>query len=245
MGSIFETVYPVGAGETDLFNLCRPSALLRFFQIAAGEHSIALGISREELIERHNAIWMLVRIRYELTRPIRGGETLKISTWHRQAGGASMYRDYALEAGGEPAGKAVSLWVVADYDTHSLLRIGAVLPGTEETAVLDRKQATLPRLRMPAEMESAGIRTMRYSDADINGHVNNARYADILCDTISLDAQKGLYPQSMQIGYLAECRPGEDIALSAGRSGSQWFVKGIDRNNTARFEGSLTLEKMI
>ncbi|SMC47931.1 acyl-[acyl-carrier-protein] thioesterase [Papillibacter cinnamivorans] len=244
MGSIYESVYTVASGETDLFDLCRPSALLRFFQEAAGEHSVALGISREELIERHNAIWMLVRIRYELIRPIRGGETLKIRTWHRRAGGASMYRDFSIEAEGETVGEAVSLWVVADAVTHSLLRIGSVLPATEQTAVTDGKQTALPRLRMPGELAAAGVRTMVYSDADINGHVNNARYADILCDTIALDQQEGVYPKSMQIGYLAECRPGEKIGLDMASLVNQWFVKGADAEGKARFEGSLTLDKM-
>ena len=156
-----------------------------------------------------------------------------------------MYRDFSLEAGGELVGEAVSLWVVADFATHSLLRIGALLPGTEKSAVIDGKGTSLPRLKLPADMEEAGIRTMRYSDADVNGHVNNARYADILCDTISLDKQEGMYPNRMQIGYLAECRPGEEIGLGTGRTGNLWFIKGADQSGKARFEGSLTLERLV
>ena len=50
---------------------------------------------------------------------------------------------------------------------------------------------------------------MHYSDTDVNGHVNNTRYADFACDAVELDK---LPPEQflaeMQIGYLAECRPG-------------------------------------
>ena len=44
---------------------------------------------------------------------------------------------------------------------------------------------------------------MRYSDTDINGHVNNTRYADFVCDALELEnLSQDRFLSQMQIGYL-------------------------------------------
>lgn len=51
---------------------------------------------------------------------------------------------------------------------------------------------------------------MHYSDTDVNGHVNNTRYADFACDAVELDRlPENQFLTEMQIGYLAECRRGD------------------------------------
>lgn len=89
-----------------------------------------------------------------------------------------MYRDFDLLAGGVPVGEAVSAWVLAGVEDRKLLRLSQMreLEGTEGGGLC--KQLTLSKLRMPGEMEERDRRRMGYSDTDINGHVNNTRYAD-------------------------------------------------------------------
>lgn len=79
MDAIYEAGYPVRVINTDLFGVCRPSSIMDFMQEAATEHTVRLGISSDDLA-RKGAIWMLVRMRYTLFRPIRGGEVLRVKT---------------------------------------------------------------------------------------------------------------------------------------------------------------------
>ena len=61
---------------------------------------------------------------------------------------------------------------------------------------------------------------MRYSDTDVNGHVNNTRYADFACDAVELERlPENRFLAEMQIGYLAECRPGEVLDIQVGGQG--------------------------
>ena len=111
MNKIYENEYPIRVIDTDLFRLCRPSSLMDFMQESAMEHTVDLGISSEDLI-KVRAIWMLVRMKYTIHRPIRGGEVLRIKTWGRRPTGVFVMRDYELYVGQERVGEAVSTWVL-------------------------------------------------------------------------------------------------------------------------------------
>ena len=74
MNKIYEeNEYPIRVIDTDLFRLCRPSSLMDFMQESAMEHTVDLGISSEDLI-KVRAIWMLVRMKYTIHRPIRAAK---------------------------------------------------------------------------------------------------------------------------------------------------------------------------
>lgn len=239
----FEEHYLIDTREVDHQGQCRPSGVLGFLQEAATMAAIRLGIDRETLLERHNCVWMLARIWVELERPLLWKEDLCVRTWHRKPRGASIYRDFDLYVDGKPVGQAVSTWVLADYDTRKLIRMDAVpeLQDTPGGGGLE-KTLTLARLRLPEEMVVEERRRLHYSEADLNGHVNNTRYADFTCDALRMERlREGAFVREMQIGFLAECRPGEILDLAVERRGETGFVRGTGPDGRARFEAAVTL----
>lgn len=238
----FERTFRVGARDVDPFGQCRPSSMMSFLQEAATSAAVALGVSREEMIQRYNVFWMVARIWYRLDKPVRWDEEITIRTWHRANRGASMYRDFDLYRDGERIGEAVSVWVLADLDTHKLFRLGDVseFEGTGGGEL--NKDKLLPKLRIPVGLEFAMERPLHYSDADVNGHVNNTRYSDFACDALHMQRLgNGNFVSSLQIGYLKECRPGETIRLSTGYGDGVWYVQGDGAEGKARFDAALTL----
>ena len=85
MSVFYERSFRVDSRDVDPFNQCRPSALLGYLQEAATEAACALHVSREEMLERHNAFWMLARIWYRLDRPILWNETVAPGTGAERA----------------------------------------------------------------------------------------------------------------------------------------------------------------
>lgn len=242
----YEFKTKVDTRDVDGRSQCRPSALLGYLQEAATVAAESRGFGREVLMERHGAFWMLARVWYRLERPLRWGEELTVQTWHRGGKGASMYRDFDLFVDGEPVGEAVSVWVLARLEDHKMLRL-AQIPELEGTDGGERnKDKVLAKLRMPGGMQPAEHRLMHYSDTDINGHVNNTRYADFACDAIRADRlPQGAFIQSMQIGYSAECRPGEVISMLTAREEGECFVHGVDETGKSRFDARLILGQDI
>lgn len=219
---------------------CKASALLGHLQEAATQAAERGGFGREELLKRYNGFWMMTRQWYRLDRPLRWGEEITIHTWHRGGKGAVSYRDYDILQGDQQIGEGVAAWVLADMDSRRLIRLDRVEEMGATHGGEHCKTITLSKLRCPAELQTAEYRMMRYSDTDINGHVNNTRYADFACDVLELDKmEEGRFLSSMQIGYLAECRPGERIALETGELDGGRYVRGLDEAGKGRFEAAL------
>lgn len=245
MGVFYENTFRVGAGEAGLYYQCRPSGVLSILQEAATQAACDIHISGPEMMERYNAIWMVARMWYRLERPLMWDDRVTVRTWHRADKGVSFYRDFDLLVNGEPVGEAVSIWVLADVESRRLLRISKLM-AVEPTGGGELcKTRTLSKLRMPEHMELMDRRRFHYSDTDINGHVNNVRYADMIADAARLEEHlEGQFVSSLQVGYLKECLAGESLDIYAGWQGDECCVHGADGDGQSRFDGLLAVSPL-
>ena len=241
MNNYCEETFTVDSREIDGQNRCRPSAILGYLQETAVLHACRLGMSREETVEAYNAFWMLARIWIRMDRPLYWNEQVTVRTCHRGGKGVTVYRDFDLFADGKPVGEAVSIWVLADVDNRRLLRLSKVEGFNDSTGGTFSKERTLSHIHMPREMQVEEERKMHYSDTDVNGHVNNTRYADFVCDAAHMEK---LGPErflsELQLDYTGECLPGETVTVLTGSEGGQSFVQGVDREGKPRFDAVLT-----
>ena len=106
-GDVYKRQDVDGAGH------CKASALLGYLQDASAEHTSLCGCGRKEMVERYNVFWMLTRVQFQLTSPIRWLDRLTIRTGHRQGKGMLLYRDYELLVENREVGYACALWAVS------------------------------------------------------------------------------------------------------------------------------------
>lgn len=242
MGTFYEGQFRVDSRDVDLFNQCRPSALLGILQEAATQAALALGASGPEVLAKYNCLWMVTRSWVELDAPLRWNDLVDVKTWHRGASGASSYRDFDLFRDGKAVGQGSTLWVMVDADSRKLFRMKelAEFQGTDGGELC--KNVKLHRIPMPEEFDNRVRRDLRYSDTDINGHVNNIHYADFACDSLHLEELgRGKFVRSLQIGYVNECRAGETIWVDTAARGDELLARGSGEDGVERFEFSLTL----
>lgn len=242
MGTFYEGQFRVDSRDVDLFNQCRPSALLGILQEAATQAALALGASGPEVLAKYNCLWMVTRSWVELDAPLRWNDLVDVKTWHRGASGASSYRDFDLFRDGKAVGQGSTLWVMVDADSRKLFRMKelAEFQGTDGGELC--KSVKLHRIPMPEEFDNRVRRDLRYSDTDINGHVNNIHYADFACDSLHLEELgRGKFVRSLQIGYVNECRAGETIWVDTAARGDELLARGTGEDGVERFEFSLTL----
>ena len=242
MSTYYEMDLRVDSRDVDLFNQCRPSALLGYLQEAATQAALALNVSGPQILEKYNCLWMITRTWVELDAPLRWNDPVKVKTWHRGTSGVSSYRDFDLFRDGRPVGQGSMLWVMVDADSRKLFRMKDLteFEGTDGGEL--NKSVKLRRVMMPKEFDSRVRRDLRYSDTDINGHVNNIHYADFACDSLHLERMgKDRFVRSLQIGYVNECRAGETIWVDTAVRGDEWFARGEGEDGAERFEFSLTL----
>lgn len=245
MNEFYVKSYTIDTTHVDQMNNLRPSVLLSFFQDMATDHAEIMGLTRSYLMENFNACWLVVRSWYCLQKPLKLGQTLTIRTWHRGAAPLIVYRDFDLYVGDELVGEAVAAWVVADVVSRKMLRPrdieGIVNSPVPETV----KALQLRPIRRPADPECVFSRTVRYSDLDVNGHMNNTKYADLILDAFTPEEMKGNYIAEMQLNYSQECKWGETLAVVRKFDGDGCYIDGCCEDGERRFEATLQLREEV
>jgi acyl-ACP thioesterase len=228
-----------------MFSQCRPSALLGYLQEAATQAALDLGASGPQVLKKYNCLWMIARTWVEMDEPLYWNEAFSVRTWHRGGTGASCYRDFDVFRDGKPIGQGVSNWVMVDVDTHKLFRMKNLeeFQGTDGGALCKDKK--LHRVKLPETFDGRETRDMRYSETDINGHINNIHYADFACDALHMERHgQGKFVRQFQIGYVGECHAGETIAIDTAVRGDEWFARGEGEDGGERFDFALTLAEL-
>lgn len=244
MSMIYEQSFTVDSRAVDLTGCARPSAVLGYLQEAATIAALELKASGPEVMEKYHCIWMIARMWLRLDEPLRWNETFTVRTWHRGAQGASTYRDFDLLQDGRLTGEAVSTWVLADAENYKLLNMGQMreFQGTDGGELC--KSYRLHGIKMPKAMTGREQRPMRYSDTDINAHVNNSKYADFACDALHLERElAGKYISEFRIGYLGQCRAGETITVETATENGTYYARGLGAEGDPRFRCALRLEE--
>ena len=243
MQEILKKTYALTASDIDCHGFLRPSSLLGYLQDMATEHAIILGLDGPRMAREFHVVWLMARLHLALDRPIPFPGELTIQTYHRGVTkSAAVYRDFDIFLGEEQVGEATISWVLADLRDRKIVKpssIPILLDSPRPAVVKDR----IPeKIKMPEEMAEAMVRPVYYSDTDINGHMNNTKYADIACDVIRYDLCKGQFLREVQINYLQECFPGDEILVLRSRADGVDYVRGTDAAGVVRFEVSMRFD---
>lgn len=223
MQNTFEKRFYVRTSDFDCYNRLRPSSILDFFQDVAGEHADLLGIGREEMIKQDIA-WVLTKIRYESVSDPRMFEKITVKTWPHAPQRLSFIRDYTISGeDGRLLVKGSSEWVLISLSRRRLVRMENPYPLTDFCADQSFPDGFL-RLPRPAGQGEALSFVPRFSDLDVNGHVNNIRYTDYALELCPPTADTPI--RAMQIEFHREVLPGVLLHMGEDEVESGHFIYG-------------------
>ena len=212
MDSVYTTHYEVTPLHADCFGRCTPASILRFAQDAAGEHCLQLGTDWDSMA-KHRYFWAVIRQRMEVTRLPKTGETVTVKTWPMPTTRVAYPRAAeGFNEAGESLFKVISLWVIVDMDTRAM-----VLPGKSGVDVAGTVLGT--ELKAPGGLPAIDgscntCRTVAFSDLDVNGHMNNTRYLDWLCDLLPSKFHEEHPMKAVTICYMSEALEGQQLQLT-------------------------------
>ena len=223
---VYECEYKVRCGDVNRNGDIRTDVLFDCFQEAANMHAEQLGCGFNVFMQK-NIAWVLARIRLDVLRTPRLGDTLQIRTWP-----SGFKRLYALrealfhDANGDFA-RLTSYWVLLDMEKMRPLRLPESLP----IALPDNSD--LPQFfDLGSRVAVAGddnqmLLTVPEHFIDINGHLNNARYWTLVTDWIAKSSGKVCNVASVTGHFLKETAAWTDIAVSGTINGDGSFAVQI------------------
>ena len=223
----------------------RLSALLGYLQHAATEHAISTGFGGDRMIADYRAMWLLVRTHLTQFRPIFVDDAcVEVRTWCRRIDSAPIVlRDFDIVVNGNLVGEAITSWVLVDVDTRKIIKPNTIPELHSGTHPSQTKELRPQKVAMPTKMESVMYRPVYYSDTDINGHMNNIKYADIACDVLRYDEIHAQFISDVLINYLQESFPGDEITVLYAKEGERHYVRGADSDGRGRFDLRLSLSQ--
>ena len=117
----------------------------------------------------------------------------------------------AYDSQGQELFRTISIWVLMDMDTRAMILPGK--SGVEVPGLLRGSELSAPKSLVPVSLSAEISRQVRYTDLDINGHMNNCRYLDWICDLLPSGFHHGHTIREFTLCYLSEAREGETLKL--------------------------------
>ena len=212
--------------QTNAKTVLKPAAFMDLAQEIAYWAAEELGFGYDTLHIHHTA-WVLSRMHVCFHRPVQWRDQMSLFTWHKGSAGLFYMRDFDLcTPEGEHCVSATSSWVVINEETRRLVRPEELANLLQVDYEVDNAIAeAAPKVVLPKEMEAAGEHVVAYSDLDLIGHTNNARYAVWAMDC--LPVEEAVRPlKHLYINFNKETKAGDAVQLFRFKEGETWFVDG-------------------
>lgn len=130
---------------------------------------------------------------------------IKIKTWPKALDRLFALRDFVvINEQGEEIIKATSYWLMLNIKRKRPIRISKKF---KNFRYMDNKHALqdkLTKLNMDYEFDKIIKEAVKYSDIDVNNHVNNARYIEWVFNNININKLKNKKAKTIEAHFLSE-----------------------------------------
>lgn len=211
MIKVYSQIVHITAAQTDLNARMKPSAILEVMQEAAGAHAEIIGVGRDVLMAQ-NMVWVITRAEVRMDRYPVFGENIRVETFPQPNRRWFFPRCFTFyDEAGRKIGCAATLWVLLDIGSRKMCKPDSVLP------LMPDNRDLVPPMGMPSTVYEPSATPVtdhylpRYTDMDMNKHVNNTKYIDWCCDALDVDTMQNSELASFALNYHQEIRPGQQI----------------------------------
>lgn len=242
MESIYSKEFELRTSDFDCREKLLPGAILDIFQVVAGQHAYDLGCGVGPLMER-SLLWVLIRTKYEVLKDPEMYQKVRVKTWPLPPTRVGFQREYLMESlNGEILIKASSDWVIINSESRKIVPAEDIYPKGLEYCTVKNFEKRLGKVPSFDKTENSVTLCPGFSQLDMNGHVNNTKYANYAID--ALDPKENEIFTSFQIDYRHEVKKGDTLKVSAHRDGETALVKGEDLSGNVMFACKMDIKNL-
>ncbi len=176
-----EKNHTIGLFDVDHQFKLKVQSAAQFFQEMATFHSTQIGVGSNVLFEK-GVIWILHRLEIEFFRYPKLGEEIQVVTWSRGFKGFKGYREYLIESAKGEIARGSSVWLFFDLKKKRISKVPAEISKHytfEDDKWFDNEVDDWQACGKIKPEKQIAI-SLRYSDFDVIGHVNNTIYIGFL-----------------------------------------------------------------
>lgn len=213
----------ISSNDVDATLHIRIANLMRIIQDVIMHHVEAIGVGQSETIDK-GIIWVVTRLKMEIKRLPKYQEVIVIKTYPGETK-AFMYPRHLLieDKNGNIILRLSSIWMLLDKQTRHLTNskiiTDKISPETyEEELSLPEKVEMVNSLSLKEE------RRIHYSDIDLNGHLNFAKYIEFIEDLHNNNFYCKTHPNLIILNYLKEIKEDQNVKIYA-TNGNKEIIK--------------------
>lgn len=229
MNNSYEQTFPLRTCDFDRYSRILPSAVLDIFQEVAGAHANELGIGFEKMLQR-DLMWVITKVKFEILKNPETHTSVKVVTWPLCPSRVTLQREYEVYSlSGELLIKGSSEWVFMHATLRKFMPANDVYPPIKflEKKSFEGKFTKIPKCDFD---ENYVLIKPQFCDIDLNGHVNNTKYANFVLNQLCPKENREI--GVMQIDYHREVKFGESLRLFLKDEVSSVLAKGEGENET-------------
>jgi len=186
-----------------------------FLLQAATKHADERGFGYSDMTSQKR-IWVLSRLAIEIFEYPKNDTTLVIKTWIASVNRMFTERHFTLEdSDGKELGYGRSIWASIDLETRKPTNLMA-LHGLSDYINLEKEVpidalSKIPALRDNYELASDFV--VKYSDVDINKHLNSMKYIEHFVDVFDIEMFQEKEIRRIEINYISEGKYGTKLDI--------------------------------
>ena len=228
--------------QVDMTRRLRMSELFRLLEDISIAHTEALGCTRRETLDK-GLLWIITRQLVEIDEMPVYDDEITIRGWQGEMMHVFFPRFYEIIKEGKVIIRAQALWSLIDEDTRQIIMpedYGIELPGRPGSD--DMFLTAIVISESVGEPASCTEIVTRFSQMDINGHMNNTSYFNMIDDAIWNDVSSRIsgdaatdtveaaavmpVPKIVYINYLNEIKAGVHLTLKEYKDADTTYYEG-------------------
>jgi acyl-ACP thioesterase len=201
----------------------------------ASSHADSLNLGYNDLIV-HDLGWVLSWAKVKIEEYPQFGETIKIRTWPKCRYKLFSMRDFLIyNSSGKILFRVSTAWLLINVKTKRITDIRnlpqVIYYQPEQSSLNDFPE----KITSEKEKEIIFSKTIRYTDLDINQHVNNTRYIELALDCYSSGWHKNNLLNGLTVSFISESFYGDELEIrmaSEGFNGNLDVIEAVNKKSS-------------
>ena len=209
------------------------TALLKHINLAAGANAEDIGAGLDVTVPLGIA-FVIQRFAVRIFKWPVYCQTVSIRTWPAEITKGTFRRNGDMwDKEGNKLAEWTGLWVLIGIKERKVRRpktLPIEFPANGAMGVTIEAH----KIKVPEDEQliASYPHVMRFSEADINEHMNNAIYGDLISNVLEISGSALSHTpkwQEVQFNYLSEVKVGEEVDVQCRQAGNNMYISGIVR----------------
>ncbi len=228
LNNYYEEIKTIRAYDVDFNNKIKISSVSNLLQDVASVHADQLGLGFKDL-NKLDLGWVLSWVKLNIERYPAFGDSVNIKTWPRCKFKLYSMRDYTIRnETGDVLISATSAWLPINTRTKRITDT----KNLPNTIIYDPDMIAVNDF--PDKIIAGNTREIllhkkfRYTDIDVNQHVNNTRYIEMILDCYTTEHYKTNQIKNFEISFSSESFFDDEIEISRSSTDGFHVIQGIN-----------------